>query len=141
MFPLNDKTEEFFKAPSLDDIVKTFLIKHFSTKVCFKRARCLQTHHLKEIEKLTYQAQVATRLGITVNLHMQQALRVLLKELKSENPNVDLSIQTVRDVFAMSTRTLDQPGRIGAFGHMIRRKATVIDIGLENVKDIAICHH
>ena len=48
LFPLNDKTEEFFKAPSLDDIVETFLIKRFSMKVCFKRARCLQTHHLKE---------------------------------------------------------------------------------------------
>ena len=35
----------------------------------------------------------------------------------------------------MSTWTLDQLGRTGAFGHMIRRKAIVVE--LENVKDIA----
>ena len=67
---------------------------------------------------------------------MQQALIVSLEELKSENPNVDLSIQTVRDVFATSTRTLDQLGKTGAFGHMIRRKATVVNMGFENVKGV-----
>ena len=72
------------KVPSFDDIVETFMIKRFSTKACFKRARCLQTHHLKEIEKLAYQAQVAAKLGITVNLYMQQALRVLLEKPKTE---------------------------------------------------------
>ena len=136
-FPLNDKTEEILKVSSLDDIVEIFLIKHFATKACFKRARCLQSHRLKEIEKSAYQAQVAAKLGITVNLYMQKALSVLLEELKSKNPNINLSIQTVRDVFAMSTRTLGQLGRAVAFGHIIRRKATVVDMGFENVKDIA----
>lgn len=44
-FPLQDKTEEFLKVPSLDDIVETFLIKRFSTKACFKRAKSL-THNI-----------------------------------------------------------------------------------------------
>lgn len=135
-FPLQEKTEEFLKIPSLDDIVETFLIKRFSTKACFKRARSLYTQHLKEIEKLAYQGQVAAKVGITVNLYMQQALRVLLEELKTDKPNIDLATQTVRDIFAMSTKTLDQLGRTGAFGHIIRRKATVVDMGLENVKDL-----
>ena len=58
-------------------------------------------------------------------------------ELKTENPNIDLAIQTVRDAFAMSTKTLDQLGRTGAYSHIIRRKATIVDMGLDSVKDIA----
>lgn len=104
-FPLNEKTEEFLKVPSLDDIVETFLIKRFTSKACFKRTRSLHTQHLKEIEKLAYQAQVAAKQGIIATLYVQQALRVLLEELKTENPNIDLAVQTVRDVFAMSTKT------------------------------------
>lgn len=136
-FPLNEKTEEFLKVPSLDDIVETFLIKRFSNKACFKRARSLHTQHLKEMERLAYQTQVAAKQGIAANLYMQQALRVLLEELKSENPNLDLAVQTVRDVFAISTKTLDQLGRTGAHAHMICRKATIVDMGLENVRDLS----
>ena len=136
-FPLNDNTAEFLKVPSLDDIVETFLVKRFSSKACFKKARSLHTQHWKEIERIAYQAQVAAKLGISVNLYMQQALRVLLEELKTENPNIDLAIQTVRDAFAMSTKTLDQLGRTGAYSHIIRRKATIVDMGLDSVKDIA----
>ena len=128
-FPLQEKAEEFLKVPSLDDSVETFLIKCFSSKACFKRARSLHTQHLKEIEKLAYQGQVAAKLGITVNLYMQQALLVLLEELKTDKPNLDLATQTVRDIFAMSTKTLGQLGRTGAFDHIIRHKATVVDMG------------
>ena len=76
-------------------------------------------------------------MGISVNLYMQQALRVLLEELKTENPNIDLDIQMVRDAFAMSTKTLDQLGKTGAYSHIIQRKATIVDMGLDSVKDIA----
>lgn len=72
-----------------------------------------------------------------MNIYMQQALRVLLQELQTEKPNIDLSIQTVRDIFAMSTKILDQTGRCGAYDHMVRRKATIVDMGLENIKDVA----
>lgn len=136
-FPVNEKSEELLKVPSLDDIVETFLIKRFSTKACFKRARSLHTTHLREIERLAYQAQLASKIGISINVYLQQALRVLLQELKTDKPNLDLAVQTVRDIFAMSTKTLDQIGRAGAYSHMIRRKATVVDMGLENVKDVA----
>ena len=34
-------------------------------------------------------------------------------------------------------KTLDQLGRTGAYSHIIRRKATIVDMGLDNVKDIA----
>ena len=125
------------KVPSLDDTVETFLIKRLSSKACFKRAKSLHTQHWTEIERIAYQTQVAAKLGISVNLYMQQALRVLLEELKSENPNINLAIQTVRDAFVISTKTLDQLGRTDAYGHIIRRKATIVDMGLDSVKDIA----
>ena len=50
---------------------------------------------------------------------MQKACRVLLQELKTDQPNLDLALQTVRDIFAVSTNTLDQIGRTDAFNHQI----------------------
>ena len=37
----------------------------------------------------------------------------------------------------MSTKVLDQLGRTGAYFHYIRRKATLVDIGLDTVTDVA----
>ena len=48
-----------------------------------------------------------------------------------------MAVQTIQDAFAMSTKTLDQLGRMGAYGHIICRKAAIVDIGLDSVKDIA----
>ncbi|MCW4343718.1 MAG: hypothetical protein N0E48_10205 [Candidatus Thiodiazotropha endolucinida] len=76
-------------------------------------------------------------MGIVISLYVQQALALLLQELKSDSPNVDSATQTVRDVFAMSTKILDQFGRTGAYDHFIRRKATMVDMGLDSVKDVA----
>ncbi|VDI35016.1 Hypothetical predicted protein [Mytilus galloprovincialis] len=42
----------------------------------------------------------------------------------------------VKDLFAISTKSLDQVGRTGAFNHMIRRKAAATESGLNNLKDI-----
>ena len=42
----------------------------------------------------------------------------------------------MRDIFAMSTKSLDQVARTGAFHHLIRRKATVADTGLHEFKDL-----
>ena len=67
---------------------------------------------------------------------MQQALGTLLNKLQLENLNVDSAIQSVRDIFAMSAKALDQVGSAGAFHHIIRRKAAVSDTGLNNLKDV-----
>ena len=40
----------------------------------------MHTQHWKEIERIAYQTPVEAKLGISVNLHMQQALRVLLDD-------------------------------------------------------------
>jgi len=50
-----------------------------------------------------------------------------MNTLKEEEPNIDRSIQTVRDLFEMSSKVLDQRGTTGAFHHMIRRKATIAE--------------
>ena len=49
---------------------------------------------------------------------------------------MDLATQATRDIFAMNTKTLNQLGRTGAYDHFIRQKAAIIDMGLENIKDV-----
>ena len=43
----------------------------------------------------------------------------------------------VRDIFALSTKTLDQISRTGAFHHLVRRRATMHDTGLSDYKNYA----
>ena len=50
-FPVHERSEEFLKVPSLDDIVEHFLIRRHSGKATFKWARSLFTAYLKEMEK------------------------------------------------------------------------------------------
>ena len=75
-------------------------------------------------------------MGIISLCYSLQAMALLLKNLKSESPNLDESVQNVRDLFAMSTKSLDQLSRTGAFFHLVRRKATVADTGLHEFKDL-----
>ena len=67
---------------------------------------------------------------------IQQALGNLLNKLQSDNFNLDSAIQSVRDIFAMTTKALDHVGRLGAFHHIIRREAAASDTGLNNLRDI-----
>ena len=90
--------------------------------------------YLKEIERSAFQEQIAFRMSIVITLYMQQALVTLLTELGIENTNLDKATQAVRDLFGVSTKVLDQFGRSEAYGHLICRKATMIDIGLDPAK-------
>ena len=65
---------------------------------------------------------------------MQQALGSLLNKMQSKDTNIDSAIQSVGDIFAMSTKALDQVGRSGAFHRIIRRKAAASDSGLNSLK-------
>lgn len=69
------------------------------------------------------------------NCYTQQALGCLLDTLQEKGVNMERALQTVRDIFAMSTKTLDQIFRAGAYHHIIRRKATMFDTGLSDYKD------
>ena len=49
---------------------------------------------------------------------------------------MDSITQSIRDIFSMSTKSLDLLGRPGAIHHLIRRKAAAQDFGLITLKDI-----
>ena len=60
----------------------------------------------------------------------------LLHNLKQIDSNMDSAVQNVKDLFEISTRTLDQLGRTGAFHHIICHKAAASDSGLADLKDV-----
>lgn len=136
-FPVHDKTMEHLEVPSLDPLVPDLLVKkHGSKAFSATRKNNLFTTCLKSVEKLAYQGQVASRMGIVTTAYTQQALATLLENLTQENVNLDKSIQLVRDIFAMSTKSLDQVARAGAFHHLVRRKLTMEDTGLNDIKEL-----
>lgn len=121
--------------PSLDDSVESLLIKKYGQKGAFGNSPGLYTKSLRAVEKLGYQGQVASRMAIVSNCYTQKALGCLLDTLQEKEVNMERAIQTVRDIFVMSTKTLDQICRAGAYHHIIRRKATMFDTGLSDYKD------
>jgi len=56
--------------------------------------------------------------------------------LKKKEPNVDRTVQTVKDLYDISAKVLDQCGRSGAFHHLIRRKDAAADTGLDDVREV-----
>lgn len=135
-FPVGDSAEKILKVPSLDDLSERLLIKKHGRKAAFGSSQCLYSQPYKSMERIAYQGQVAARMGIISICYTQQALGNLLNNLKSSSPNLDEAVQNGRDIFAMSTKSLDQMSRTGAFHHLNRRKATIADTGLHEFKDL-----
>ena len=77
-------------------------------------------------------------MGIIASAYTQQALGTLQEILQQKDVNVDKSVQLVRDIFAMSNKTLDQVARCGAFHHQVRRKATMEYTGLVGFKNLSL---
>ncbi|CAG2247894.1 unnamed protein product [Mytilus edulis] len=75
-------------------------------------------------------------MGLIITAYMQQALGSLMEKLNDSEPNIDLLVQMVKDIFAMSVKSMDQTARTGAFHHLIRRKATLLDTGLEDITEL-----
>ncbi|CAG2257679.1 unnamed protein product [Mytilus edulis] len=136
-FPVNDKSKSFLQVPSLDDLLEPMIrTVHGTNSVkSWDKHKQLVTQPLKQIENLAYQGQVASRMGIISVLYMQQTLGTLLERVENENVS-DETCQMVKDLFAISTKSLDQVGTHRAFNHMIRRKAAATESGLNNLKDI-----
>ncbi|XP_052097436.1 uncharacterized protein LOC127732441 [Mytilus californianus] len=136
-FPVHEKTSDILEVPSLDNMVPDLLVKKHGAKAySVSQKSNLYNPCLKSLEKLAYQGQVAARMGIITTAYTQQALGNLLNTLSENEVNLDKSIQLVRDIFAMSTKSLDQVARAGAFHHLIRRKATLEDTGLNDIKEL-----
>ncbi|VDH97162.1 Hypothetical predicted protein [Mytilus galloprovincialis] len=110
--------------------------KHGAKAYAVSRKSSLYNPSLKSLEKLAYQGQVDARMGIITAAYTQQALGNVLNTLSENEVNLDKSIQVVRDIFAMSIKSLDQVVRAGAFHHLIRRKATLEDTGLNDIKEL-----
>lgn len=135
-FPIAEEAENLLAVPSLDSMVESLLLKRFGAKAAFGKSHSLYSQPLKSLEKIGYQGQSAARMGIIINLYIQQALSSLLEKLTQKSPNLDAAIQCVRDIFAMSTKSLDQFSRTGAFHHLVRRRAALDDTGLHDLKDL-----
>ena len=118
------------QVPSLDELSERLLIKKHGRRAAFGNSQALFTQPFKSIEKIAFQGQLAACMGIISLCYAQQALGLLLTNLKKDSPNLDQAVQNVRDIFAISTKSLDQMCRSGAFHQLIRRKATVADTGL-----------
>lgn len=133
---LGTDTEKLLQVPSLDELSERLLIKKHGRRAAFGSTQTLFSQPFKSMEKIAYQGQVAARMGIISMCYAQQALGSLLQNLKGSTPNIDEAVQNVRDIFAISTKALDQFCRTGAFHHLVRRKATVADTGMHEFKDL-----
>ncbi|CAG2211423.1 unnamed protein product [Mytilus edulis] len=139
-FPVHESSEKHLIIPSLDSFTSDLLVKKHGQKAftISNKKKTLYTPFLKSVEKLAYQGQAAAKMGIVSSSYMQQALGTLLETLLDKEVNMDRAVQQVRDIFAMSTKSVDQVARAGAFHHLIRRKLVMEDTGLNDIKELKI---
>ncbi|KAK6173317.1 hypothetical protein SNE40_016792 [Patella caerulea] len=136
MFPVDEDTEKFLQVPSLDDLIGRCLIKKHGNKAAFsKTGKSLFTQPYKMLEKIAYRGQQASYMGIIINMYMQQSLGTLIELFNDDKPNIDNARKHIRDIFAMSTKSLDQLGRAGAFHHIVRRQLSMTDTSLFQLED------
>ena len=128
-FHVHESSVKMPQVPSLHELSERLLIKKHGRSADFSNSQALFTQPFKSIEKIAFQGQLAARMGIISLCYAQQALSLLLTDLKNDSPNLDQAVQNVRDIYAISTKSLDQMCRSGAFHQLIRRKATVADTG------------
>ena len=67
--------------------------------------RQLFSQPLTQIEKLGFQGQLAARMDIISILYIQQALSSSMKTLENDDFGKDLICQTIKDIFAISTKS------------------------------------
>jgi len=131
-FPMDKDSEKWLEVHSLDPMVESIMVKRFGEKAAFSgtKTKSLFTQPAKMVEKIAYKGQQAARLGLTIQMYIQQALGNCLQELEAPEIDKDKSITLIKDIFAMSTKCLDQIGRAGAFHHIVRRAVSMTDTAL-----------
>lgn len=140
LFPVDETTEKFLEVPSLDSMVESCLVNRHGSKAVFSKSGVNKTKSLfsqpcKMVEKIAYRGQQAAKLGIIMQLYIQQSLANLSELLQSESFDKETACKQVKDIFAMSTKALDQAGRSGAFHHIVRRTVAMTDTGLYELSD------
>lgn len=136
-FPVSAKSSECLDLPKLDDITQSLLCKRHGPKAGKSKFNKLYSQPEKTFENIAFKGQAAARMGLVISAYLQQALGTLMTKLNEPEPNLDLVIQMVKDIFAMSVKSFDQTARAGAFHHLIRRKATLLDTGLEGISELS----
>ncbi|ESO90373.1 hypothetical protein LOTGIDRAFT_164300 [Lottia gigantea] len=106
---------------SLFDIFGKDALNHFSA---------LFGQPYKMVEKIAYRGHQAAAMGINIQLFIQKALESLMEGLSTGSDSKEQSVEKVQNIFAMTTKSLDQLGRVGAFHHIIRRTVAMSDSAL-----------
>ena len=127
LFPVNEETEKYLEVPYFDTLVDSCLVKRHCPKASFAKSKhkSLATQPYKMLEKIAFKGQQSARLGIVMQLYIQQALGNLAEYFQSENFNREEGLDQIRNIFSMTTTCLDQIGRAGAFRHIMRRTVTM----------------
>ena len=135
LFPVDTNAEKILEVPSLDSLIECCLTKRYGSNASFAKGKNLHTQPARMVEKIAYKGQQAARLGLVMQMYIQQSLGNLLQTVEAEKFDKDKASQLVKDVFAMSTKTLDQIGRSGAFHHITRRAVCMTDTALYEQPD------
>ncbi|KAH3747579.1 hypothetical protein DPMN_182006 [Dreissena polymorpha] len=85
VFPVSEETDDILAVPSIDTIIGSLLMKKYGQKTVVK-SQSLYSQPLKDLEKIAYQGQHASRMGIVINVYMQQDLGNLLSNCRRNNP-------------------------------------------------------
>ncbi|VDI40432.1 Hypothetical predicted protein [Mytilus galloprovincialis] len=111
-FPVSDKSADILNLPKLDDITQTLLCKRHGPNAG-KAHNKLFSKPEKIFENMAFKGQSAARMGLIITAYMQQALGSLMEKPNDSEPNIDLLVQMVKDIFAMSVKYMDQTARTG----------------------------
>lgn len=79
------------------------------------------------VEKIAYKGQQAARLGIIMQLYIQQSLGNLMQLVSADCFDKNCLVEQVKNVFAMTTECLDHLGRTETFHHIVRRTVAMTD--------------
>ncbi|CAC5406640.1 unnamed protein product [Mytilus coruscus] len=93
--PVHEKSLPVLQVPSLDDMLEP-MIKRVHTNKTVKswdKQKQLFSQPVKQIEKLSYSGQVASRMGMISNSYMQQALGTLLGNLENDNASLEKQLE------------------------------------------------
>ena len=63
------------------------------------------------IEKVAYKRQQEAKLGIVMQIYIQQSLGTLVEHMSSDIFNKGVSLEQVKHLFSMTTKGLDLLGR------------------------------
>ena len=77
-FPVSESTESVLKVSSLYDFSERLLIRRYGRKAAFGNTQIIFSQPFKSLDRISYQGQMAARLGIISICYTQQALGSLL---------------------------------------------------------------